>query len=389
VRISPSGYYAARARPPSPRAVSDAALEKQIQRVYKDSGERYGAWKVWDQLNREGIPAARCTVERLMRKLGLRGVRRGGYKVRTTVADPSQGRPPDRVNRDFAPGVPDRLWVVDFTYVPTWAGTAYTALVIDAFSRLIAGWRTAASHSTGLVLDALVMAVTYRARQGVKVAGLIHHSDAGSEYLSIRYGAELAEAGIAPSVGSVGDSYDNALAESVIGLYKTEVIAHLGPWETPAQVEAATSEWAGWYNTARVMRRTGGRPPAEYEQAWRDGTLGQVPARGPGSRPRRPGQEGGGHGRRSLPWRAPPAPAGAPPRTPALLRDGPAGQDGRGGGRASPRRPRDGCRGTPAQVKGASGAARDDAARHPCPGPGNPRRTAGARRGDARTPAGA
>ena len=167
------------------------------------------------------------------------------------------------------------------------------------------------------------MAVTYRARQGVKVAGLTHRSNAGSEYLSIRYGAELAASGIAPSVGSVGDSYDNALAESIIGLYKTEVIDHLGPWETPARVEAATSEWASWYNTARVMRRTGGRPPAEYEQAWRDGTLGQVPARGPGSRPRPP--EGGGHGRRSLPRRAPPAPAGAPPRTPALLRDGPAG----------------------------------------------------------------
>ena len=177
VRISPSGYYAARARPPSPRAVRDAALEKQIQRVYKDSGERYGAWKVWDQLNREGIPAARCTVERLMRKLGLRGVRRGGYKVRTTVPDPSQDRPPDLVNRDFAPDAPDRLWVADFTYVPTWAGMAYTAFVIDAFSRLITGWRTAASHSTDLVLDALVMAVTGRARQGVKVAGLIGHSD--------------------------------------------------------------------------------------------------------------------------------------------------------------------------------------------------------------------
>ena len=388
VRISPSGYYAARARPPPARAVRDAALEKQVLRVYKDSGERYGAWKVWDQLNREGIAAARCTVERLMRQLGLRGVRRGGWKKpRTTVPDPSQDRPADLVNRGFAPDAPDRLWVVDFTFVPTRAGTAYTALVIDAFARLITGWRTAANHSTDLVLDALVMAVTCRARQGVKVAGLIHHSDAGSEYLSIRYGAELAEAGIAPSVGSVGDSYDNALAESVIGLYKTEVIDHLGPWETPAQVEAATSEWASWYNTARVMRRTGGRPPAEYEQAWRDGTLGQVPARGPGSRPRRK-DEGGGHGRRSLPRRAPPAPARAPPRTRALLRDGPAGQDGCGGGRASPRRPRDGCHGTPAQVKGASGVADDDAARHPCPARGTRGAKAGARRGDARAPAG-
>ena len=377
VAISPSGYYAARGRPPPARAVRDAALEKQILRVYKDSGERYGAWKVWDQLNREGIAAARCTVERLMRQLGLRGVRRGGWKKpRTTVPDPSQDRPADLVNRDFAPDAPDRLWVVDFTFVATRAGTAYTAFVIDAFSRLIAGWRTAASHSTDLVLDALVMAVTYRARQGVKVAGLIHHSDAGSEYLSIRYGAELAASGIAPSVGTAGDSYDNALAESIIGLYKTEVTGHLGPWETPARVEAATSEWASWYNTARVMRRTRGRPPGEYEQAWRDGTLGQVPARGPGSRPRRP-PEGGGDGRRSLPRRAPPAPAGAPPRTPALLRDAPAGHDGCGGRRASPRRPRDGCHGTPAQVKGASGVAGDDAEASPLTSPGNPRRNAG------------
>ena len=182
VAISPSGYYAARGRPPPARAVRDAALEKQILRVYKDSGERYGAWKVWDQLNREGIAAARCTVERLMRQLGLRGVRRGGWKKpRTTVPDPSQDRQADLVNRDFAPDAPDRLWVVDFTFVATRAGTAYTAFVIDAFSRLIAGWRTAASHSTDLVLDALVMAVTYRARQGAKVAGLIHRSDAGSE----------------------------------------------------------------------------------------------------------------------------------------------------------------------------------------------------------------
>ena len=175
--IAPSGYYAARGRPPSARAVRDAALEKQILRVYKDSGERYGAWKVWDQLNREGIAAARCTVERLMRRLGLRGVRRGGYKVRTTRPDLSQDGPEDLVNGGFAPDAPDRLWVVDFTFVPTWAGTAYTAFVIGAFSRLITGWRTAASHSMDLVLDALVMAVTYRARQGVKVAGLIHHSD--------------------------------------------------------------------------------------------------------------------------------------------------------------------------------------------------------------------
>ena len=199
MRISPSGYYAARARPPPARAVRDAALEKQVLRVWKDSGERYGAWKVWDQLNREGIAAARCTVERLMRQLGLRGVRRGGWKKpRTTVPDPSQDRPANRA----APAASRcmcwtgcRWWTSPSC--PPRAGTAYTALVIDAFARLITGWRTAANHSTDLVLDALVMAVTCRARQGVKVAGLIHHSDAGSEYLSIRYGAELAEAGIA------------------------------------------------------------------------------------------------------------------------------------------------------------------------------------------------
>jgi len=204
VAISPSGYYAARARPPPARAVRDAALEKQILRVCKDSGERYGAWKVRDQLNREGIAAARCTVERLMRALGLRGVRRGGWKKpRTTVADPSQPRPADLVNRGFAPPAPDRLWVVDFTFVATWAGTAYTALVIDAFARLIAGWRTAARHDTGLVLDALVMAVTCRARQGVKVAGLIHHSD-------------YAEVGVKP--GNRGLACSGGLADGFFGL---------------------------------------------------------------------------------------------------------------------------------------------------------------------------
>lgn len=286
VAVSVSGYYAARSRPPSARALSDTRLSREVARVYKESGERYGARKVHRQLAREGIPAARCTVERLMRQLGLRGVRRGGYKVRTTRPDPSLGRPPDRVNRQFAAAAPDRLWVVDFTYVATWEGTAYTALVIDAFSRLIAGWRTSGRHDASLVLDALAMAVAYRARQGAKVAGLVHHSDAGSEYLSIRYSAALAEAGIAPSVGTVGDSYDNALAETIIGLYKAEVVNHQGPWETTGQVEAATGQWAGWYNTKRLMGPVGNRPPAEYEQAWRDGTLD------------REQEQGGGHGRR-------------------------------------------------------------------------------------------
>ena len=296
--ISPVGILRGPGAAAAGRAVHDAALEKEILRVYKDSRERYGAWKVWDQLNREGIAAARRRGAADAPAGAARGAPRRVEEAADHGPGPVAGGQANLVNRGFAPDAPNRLWVVDFTFVSTWAGTAYTALMSSTRSpRLITGWRTAATTAPDLVLDALVMAVTYRARQGVKVAGLIHHSDAGSEYLSIRYGAELAAAGIAPSVGSVGDSYDNALAESIIGLYKTEVTGHLGPWETPAQVEAATSRWASWYNTARVMRRTGGRPPGEYEQAWRDGTLGQVPARGPGSRPRRP-PEGGGHGRR-------------------------------------------------------------------------------------------
>ena len=306
----------------------------------------------------------------------------GAHHAFRPVAGPAGGPG----EQDFAPDAPNRLWVVDFTFVSTWAGTAYTAFVIDAFSRLIAGWRTAASHSTDLVLDALVMAVTCRARQSVKVAGLIHHSDAGSEYLSIRYGAELAASGIAPSVGSVGDSYDNALAESIVGLYKTEVTGHLGPWETPAQVEAATSEWASWYNTARVMRRTAGHPPAI-----RAGLAGRH-AR-PGPRPR-PGQQAPPATRRRRPWpplmtlagsartRRGSAPDPGPPQR------CPAGHDGCGAGRVSPRQPGQGCHGTPAQVKGASGVARDDAARHPLTSPGNPRRNARCPTRDARPPVG-
>jgi putative transposase len=285
--IAPSTYYAARSRPPSARAVRDAWLEGEITRVFKASGERSGARKVWWQLHREHIAAGRCTVERLMRRLGLRGVRRGGYKVVTTVPDSSQDRPGDLVERDFRAPAPNRLWVVDFTYVGTWAGTVYTALVIDAFSRMIVGWRTAGHHRMTLVLDALVMAVAARRREGVSVAGAIHHSDAGSEYLAIRYGRELTAAGITPSVGSVGDSYDNALAESVIGLYKTEVIAHQGPWRDLAQVETATAAWVGWFNQQRLFGPIGRRPPAEYEQAFYAGELAPA-ARTPGRK--RPGK---------------------------------------------------------------------------------------------------
>ena len=272
-RIAPSTYYAAKSRPLSARAVRDAWLEGEIVRVFKASGERSGARKVWWDLHREHIPVGRCTVERLMRRLGLRGVRRGGYKVVTTVPDSSQDRPGDLVNRDFRACAPNRLWVVDFTYIATWAGTVYTALVIDAFSRMIVGWRTAGHHRMTLVLDALVMAVAARRREGVTVAGAVHHSDAGSEYLAIRYGRELTAAGMTPLVGSVGDSYDNALAESMIGLYKTEVIAHQGPWRDLAQVETATATWAGWFNQQRLFWPIGRRPPAEYEQAYYAGEL--------------------------------------------------------------------------------------------------------------------
>jgi putative transposase len=229
--------------------------------------------RLWWELHREHIPVGRCTVERLMRRLGLRGVRRGGYKVVTTVPDSSQDRPGDLVDRDFRACAPNRLWVVDFTYVATWAGTVYTALVIDAFSRMILGWRTAGHHRMTLVLDALVMAVAARRREGVTVAGAIHHSDAGSEYLAIRYGRELTAAGMTPSVGSVGDSYDNALAESMIGLYKTEVIAHQGLWRDLAQVETATATWVGWFNQQRLFWPIGRRPPAEYERAYYAGEL--------------------------------------------------------------------------------------------------------------------
>ena len=328
MRDRPVDVLRRQTRPPSARAVRDAWLEGEITRVFKASGERSGARKVWWQLHREHVAAGRCTVERLMFRLGLRGVRRGGYKVVTTVADASQDPPGDLVDRDFGAAAPNRLWVVDFTYVGTGAGTVYTALVIDAFSRMIVGWRTAGHHRMTLVLDALVMAVAARRREGVSVAGAIHHSDAGSEYLAIRYGRELTAAGMTPSVGSVGDSYDNALAESVIGLYKSEVIAHQGPWRDLAQVEAATTTWqAGSTSSGCSGRSAGTRRPSTSRPStpasWTRPSAHRAarkPARPPG-RPRRP-RKGGGMAATGLFRRAPPAPAGALPQTPALLRDG-------------------------------------------------------------------
>ena len=236
--IAPSTYYAAKTREPSARALRDEKLKPEIERVYKASYDGcYGARKVWKQLRREGIPVARCTVARLMRELGLSGVRRGAYKV-TTVADERTNRPADLVDRDFTASRPNQLWVADITYVATWNGFAYVSFVTDVFSRMIVGWRVSSSLRSDLALDALEMAV--HARGGAE--GVIHHSDRGVQYLSIRYTERLEEAGAVASVGSKGDSYDNALAETINGLYKTEVIRRKGPWRCLEDAEFATLE---------------------------------------------------------------------------------------------------------------------------------------------------
>lgn len=223
----------------------------------------YGATKVWRQLHREEQMVARCTVERLMRRLGIEGARRG-KKVRTTVADTAVPCPLDYVNRQFKTDRPNQLWVSDFTYVSTWQGWLYVAFVIDVFARCIVGWRVSSTMHTDFVLDALEQALY--ARQPGKTDGLVHHSDRGSQYVSIRYTERLAEAGIEPSVGSRGDSYDNALAESINGLYKAEVIHRRGPWKTKAAVELATLEWVSWFNHRRLLAAIGYIPPAEAEE---------------------------------------------------------------------------------------------------------------------------
>jgi putative transposase len=266
--IAPSTYYDTRARRPSARDERDRQLTERIRRVHRDNYGVYGARKVWLALNREGILVARCTVERLMRELGLCGARRG-RNVRTTTPDPAAARPADLVNRAFAPRAPNRLWVADFSYVPTWSGMVYVAFVIDAYARRILGWRVATSMRTALVLDALEQAVWARRRDGTgELAGLIHHNDAGAQYTSIAFTERLAEAGIDASVGSVGDAYDNALAESVIGLYKTELIKPRGPWRTLDEVEAATLHYVHWFNQERLLEVNGDLPPVELEQAY-------------------------------------------------------------------------------------------------------------------------
>ncbi len=267
LQIAPSGYrrHAAQRRNPAllcKRAQRDEKLVPHVQRVWHANMQVYGADKVWKQMNREGTTVARCTVERLMKRLGLQGARRGKV-VRTTMPDTSVPCPLDRVNRQFRAERPNQLWVSDFTYVSTWQGWLYVAFVVDVFARRIVGWRVSSSMQTDFVLDALEQAL-YDRQPGLDDA-LIHHSDRGSQYVSIRYTERLAEAGIEPSVGSRGDSYDNALAETINGLYKTELIRRRAPWKTKESVELATLEWVHWFNNNRLMESLGYIPPAEAE----------------------------------------------------------------------------------------------------------------------------
>jgi len=265
--IAPSTYHAHAARRADPdrlpaRAKSDAALMVEIRRVFEANFCVYGVRKVWRQLGREGFAVARCTVARLMRTIGLQGAVRGG-KVRTTIPDPAVACPLDRVNRRFKVLRPNALWVSDFTYVATWSGFVYVAFVIDAYARRIVGWRVSRTAHARFVLDALEQAL--HERRPAKGGGLVHHSDRGGQYLSLRYSDRLAEAGIQPSVGSAGDSYDNALAETVNGLFKAEVIHRRGPWRSFEAVEFATLEWVHWFNNRRLLEPIGNVPPAEAE----------------------------------------------------------------------------------------------------------------------------
>jgi putative transposase len=267
LQVAPSGYRreAARRRDPArcpPRQQRDAALLPEIERVWRSNLHVYGADKVWKQLHREGLPVARCTVERLMRLKGWHGVVRG-KTVRTTVPDTKAPCPLDWVNREFEAERPNQLWVSDFTYVSTWQGFVYVAFVIDVYARYIVGWRVSSSMRADFVLDALEQALY--ARKPQRDDELIHHSDRGSQYVSIRYTERLAEAGIEPSVGSKGDSYDNALAETINGLYKAELIHRRAPWKTREAVELATLEWVSWFNHHRLLAPIGYIPPAEAE----------------------------------------------------------------------------------------------------------------------------
>ena len=272
VKIAPQTYYSHKKRGPSARSLSDARLYEQIEAVFYDKKKGRGVAgyrKVWEYLKRDGIDVARCTVERLMRLLGLQGIRRNGKRVITTKPDENlPNRPPDLVDRDFTADAPNRLWVVDFCYVSTWQGTAYTAFVEDVFHREIVGWRVASSMPTELPLDALEMALWIRSKEGESVVGLKHHSDAGSQYTSIRYSQRLEEAGALASIGSIGDSYDNAMAESTNGIYKAECTKIEGPWRTIEQLELATCDWVNYWNNHRLHSSLGYLTPAEFKQAY-------------------------------------------------------------------------------------------------------------------------
>ena len=268
--IAPSTYYEHKAKQRDPdrrsdRSKRDEQLKPEIQRVWEENFRVYGVRKVWRQLNREDIEVARCTVDRLMKNLGVHGVVRG-RRVKTTVPDEALDRPMDLVNREFQASKPNTLWVADLTYVATWRGFVYVAFIIDVFARRIVGWRVSSSLQTDIALDALEQALYDR---GVsEKTDLIHHSDRGVQYLSIRYADRLTEVGISPSVGSVGDSYDNALAETINGLYKTEVIRQQGPWRNIEDVEFATLTWVDWFNHRRLLEPIGNVPPAEFEAAY-------------------------------------------------------------------------------------------------------------------------
>ena len=270
ISIAPSTYYARLAARDDPSKLSvrvkrDILLKPEIKRVFKDNYAVYGVRKVWRQMQREGVDVARCTVARLMRELGLKGIIRGKSQ-RTTISNKTDICPRDLVNRQFKAPAPNILWVSDFTYVSTWAGFVYVAFVIDTYARRIVGWRVSRTPTAGFVLDALEQAL--HERRPVRKSGLVHHSDRGSQYVSIKYTERLAEAGIEPSVGSVGDSYDNALAETINGLYKAEVIHRSGPWKSFDAVEFATLRWVDWYNHRRILEPIGNMPPAEAEELY-------------------------------------------------------------------------------------------------------------------------
>lgn len=264
LQFAPSTYWSAKRRPASARSRRDEELRVEIARVHRENFGVYGAPKIWAQLNREGIAVARCTVERLMRELGLQGAVRGRVK-RTTIADDAADRPRDLVDRQFSAEAPNRLWVADLTYVRTWSGFVYVAFITDVFSRRIVGWQASRSLKTDLALHALEQAIWDRTRDGADLDGLVHHSDRGVQYLAIRYAERLAANGVVNSVGSRGDSYDNAMAESIFGSYKTELIRNKGPWRGLDDLELATLEWVDWFNHRRLFHELGRIPPAEFE----------------------------------------------------------------------------------------------------------------------------